>query len=380
MAELLELSPDVLEWAARQVGRSLREIAQKISNRHAERIVEGKLSPPQAAKFANLTGTPFGYLFLDTPPFARALPIADFRTLPTAAPLSKNFFDTYDDIDFKQSWFRDFLIESGAESLPFIGRFNVSDDPIKVAADMRVTLDIADSDFARLRSADEVFSMLTAKAEAVGILVFKNSIVGSNHTRPLSVSEFRGFVISDNIVPAVFINGADAPAAWVFTLSHEFAHIWIGDSGVSDAAPNSDNRHERFCNAIAAEFLVPRASFLDEWEIALGGEDAKLEHSRRTYKVSALVIARRAFDLGLISRHKYQTIYEETRLRAAKPRPSGGGDYYRTLAVRNSKSFTNRVARLAASGTISFREAGQLLNTNPNNVMTYYAKQRALLA
>jgi Zn-dependent peptidase ImmA (M78 family) len=238
---------------------------------------------------------------------------------------------------------------------------------------------VSSSDFLDLRNADEVFSMLTSKAEALGILVFKNSIVGGNANRPLSVSEFRGFVLSDVYAPAIFINGADAPAAWVFTLAHELAHLWIGDSGISDAAPNSNNGHERVCNAIAAEFLVPRAAFLAVWG-NVGGEVAmRLENARKAFKVSSLVIARRAFDLGLIARDEYQAVYEDARRHADKPRDPGG-DYYRTLAVRNSKRFTTRVANLAASGAISLREAGHLLNTNPNNVMTYYAKQRSLLA
>jgi Zn-dependent peptidase ImmA (M78 family) len=379
MAELLQFSPEVLEWAANQVGRSLGELAQKISKRGAERILEGRLSQPQATKFAQLTRTPFGYLFLGSPPAQRQIPIADFRTLQGADPLSKDFFDTYDDIDFKQSWYRGVLEDAGAEPLPYIGRFTVRSPAHTVAADMRMTLDVDDGDFAQLRNADEVFSMLSAKAETVGILVFKNSIVGSNTSRPLSVSEFRGFALSDRLVPAVFINGADAPAAWVFTLAHELAHLWIGESGISDASPGSTNAHEKLCNAIAAEFLVPKQSFMSIWNEIDTAADLRLEKARKAFKVSMLVIARRALDLGLIDRSHYQQIYEEIRQMAAKPK-EGGGDYYRTLAVRNSKRFTNRVAGLAASGAISLREAGQLLNTNPNNVMTYYAKQRTLLA
>lgn len=378
MSELLHLSPLVLEWAANQVGDSLGDVARKISKRSPEKVIEGRLSHPQAVKFAHIAGIPFGYLFLDTPPENRKPPIADFRTIQISGPLSKNFFDTYDDIDFKQSWYRDFLFDSGAEPLPFIGRFSASTDANTIAANMRSVLGLSISDYAALKSSDELFSLISAKSEAAGILVFKNSIVGGNATRPLSVAEFRGFVLSDKLAPVIFINGADAPAAWVFTLAHELAHLWLGDSGISDAATSSQNSHERLCNAVAAEFLVPHTDFLAEWNRIDGKEYEKLENARKRFRVSTLVISRRAFDLGLISEAKYQSVYAEVRSHAAKPKEPGG-DYYRTLAVRNSKNFTSRVARLAATGTISFREAGQLLNTNPNNVMTYYAKQRALL-
>jgi Zn-dependent peptidase ImmA (M78 family) len=378
MADFLQLSPQVLEWAANQTGGSLGEIARKISTRTAERIIDGKLSHPQAEKFAQLTGTPFGYLFLDAPPESRKFPIADFRTLPRVTRLSKNFFDVYDDIDYKQAWYRAFLEESGAEPLPFIGRFSLNTDPATVANDIRLVLKFSVEDLAGLRTPEDLFSLLSSKAEAVGILVFKNGVVIDNTKRSLAVDEFRGFVLSDPLAPAVFINGSDAPAAWAFTLAHELAHLWLGHSGVSDAAPKSGNRAERLCNAIAAELLVPRAQFLTVWNDERGHEDTRLDKARKHFRVSALVIARRALDLGLISEVKYEAAYENAKRAAKRKKP--GGSYYSNVAVRNSKRFTGRIAHLAASGAISLREAGQLLNMNPNNVLTYYAKQRALLA
>ena len=52
--------------------------------------------------------------------------------------------------------------------------------------------------------------------------------------KSLNLSEFRGFAIYDDIAPLVFINSNDSKAAQIFTLIHELAHLWIGQSGISD--------------------------------------------------------------------------------------------------------------------------------------------------
>lgn len=374
----IQLSPTVLDWAASQAGESLYDFAKRISKRSAEKIVEGILTNAQVIKFAKTSGVSLGDLFLEAPPPPRQLPVADFRTLQFAFPLSRDFFDTFDDIEFKQAWYREMLVAQEHEPLDFVGKFkNKRPTAQNLAKEIRTTIGFSDGDLAHLRNPDELFSLLALKCEALGILIFKNGIVGNNVHRPLSVGEFRGFALADELAPTIFINGADAPAAWVFTLAHELAHIWLGDSGVSDADPNAENDTERFCNSVAAEILVPSKSFLALWENAANSPThEKLEQARRTFKVSSLVIARRALDLSLIDKATYREIYDQARHR--KSNSSGGGDFYRTLAVRNSKKFSSEVAGLAISGSITLGQAGRLLNTNPNNVVKFYAKQNPL--
>ena len=377
--ETVKLTPQVLEWAAAQIGSTLYELAHGISKRAAERIVGGELTTPQVLKFAKIAGVPFGYLFLDTPPPARKLGVADFRTLPDAHPLGRDFFEVFDDIEYKQAWYREYLQSVGADPRAFVGKFKGKAPAARtVAADMREALGIAEDAAAPLNGADEHFTMLVSKCEEAGVLVFKNGVVGNNTRRQLSVQEFRGFALSDPLAPVVFVNGADAPAAWVFTLAHELAHIWLGQSGVSDAAPQASNPHERLCNEIAAEFLVPAEVLGKLWagaEVQAAAD--RIELARRHFKVSSLVIARRALALGLISQRVYTAIYEGAK-RSKKGTGESGGDFYRTLATRNSKKFSRRVASLAVSGNMTLREAGRLLNTNPNNVVKFHAKRNAL--
>lgn len=372
----LTLSPSVLHWAAGEVGMTLREMADHLTPKKQDEILKGHLTESQLTKFSKLSGVPLGYLFLPEPPAARRLNIADFRTVQFAEPLSRDFFDTLEDIQFKQDWYRDYLERQGAASLPFIGGCSGQTQPQTIADNIRAWLEFATLDRTQLRNADELYGELVQRVERIGILVFKNGVVGNNGKRPLSVREFRGFALCDELAPVIFINGGDAPAAWLFTLAHELAHLWLGHSGVSDVSPRTDNNAERLCNQVAAEVLVPELEFRSFWERCLLQGDAPeiaISQGRLHFKVSELVIARRSLDLGFITYELYERYAIIT-----KKKGSGGGDFYATLRVRNSKTFTAKVAALAAAGSISFREASKLLRIAPNRVMTIHNQRRAI--
>jgi Zn-dependent peptidase ImmA (M78 family) len=376
----LQLSPPVLDWAANEAGLSLVAVAERLSRRSVGDILQGRLTEPQAERFARVAKIPLGYLFMKEPPGPRQATVADFRTVIGPSALSKDFFDVFDDVQYKQDWYRDYLEGVGAAPLGFVGKFSDrAVDVRQIADDIRLVLELSPKDQKQPHSPDDLYTLLVERCESVGILIFKNGVVGNNTRRPLSVDEFRGFVLCDPVAPVVFINGADAPAAWAFTLVHELAHIWLGDSGISDARPGARNARETQCNAIAAEVLVPQDLFREFW-IAQDSRQSPIQRvaaGRLYFRVSELVVARRALDLGLVSRQLYDQIYDDNRRRA---QPNGGGDFYRTVNVRNSRKFTARVSSLAMSGVVSFREAGKLLNVAPAKIATLYQRSRALPA
>jgi Zn-dependent peptidase ImmA (M78 family) len=364
----LQISPKILRWAAEQRGLSLDALVGLLDKpaKH-DVLVTGKFSITEAEKLAKKTHIPFGYFFLDSPPIKEPRTFPDLRQLPDHEPLSNDFFDVLDDVLRKQQWYIEYLQEQGAEKLSFVGKyaFNPMLQAADIAADIRDTLDLTDKERKQCKKHNEFFTLLSEKAESIGILIFKSGIVKSNTRRGLSVSEFRGFAIADPLAPIVFINGKDSEAAWIFTLAHEIAHIWLGESGVSDISPQkqkNDNKVEALCNRIAAELLTPKKQFLKAWNEAAEPQFAPLS---KIFNVSQLVIARRAYDLGKIDWKSYQTIADKSK----PAKTSGRADPYRVYPVKNSKRFTQTIVADAMSGKTMLREAASLLNIRPDTVM-----------
>jgi Zn-dependent peptidase ImmA (M78 family) len=366
--ETLQISPNILRWAAEQRGLSLNALVDLLDKpaKH-DVLITGTFSIAEAEKLAQKTHIPFGYFFLDTPPATTQRGIPDLRQLPNHEPLSIDFFDVLDDVLRKQQWYQEYLQEQGAQQLDFVGKYPFKSNlpAERVAADIQSTLGVTDQERKQCKNYGDFFTLLSARAESIGILVFKNGIVKNSTKRGLSVSEFRGFAIADPMAPVIFINGKDSEAAWIFTLAHEIAHIWVGESGVSDLPANqqkSGNKLEVYCNRIAAELLTPKTQFLDAWEQAA---EPKFYVLSKAFKVSRLVIARRAFDLGKIDWPTYQTINDASN----KQRTSSGGDPYRNYPLRNSKRLTRAIVSTAMSGGMMLREAARLLNVRPDTVM-----------
>ena len=195
------MSVDVLGWAAREVGESLPSLAEAVTKRKSaqERILRGELTIAQAKKIAALTGVPFGFLFLSQPPTLARTTIPDLRQRPNPDPLSADFFDVLEDVENKQDWFLDHLRTTGeSEPLDIVGRFEYSRRPAAqtVADHMRETLRLTPQDRRSAPKVEDYFTLLSKRAEAVGVLVMKSGIVKSNTHRALSPNEFQGVRIA----------------------------------------------------------------------------------------------------------------------------------------------------------------------------------------
>jgi Zn-dependent peptidase ImmA (M78 family) len=367
--ETLSLPIHTLEWAAQRVGLGIDSIASLISKRDPESIVAGRLTFPQLRKFADITKQPIGFLFLENPPPEFQIDLPDLRTRKKSTKLSNNFIDAYRDVRYKQEWYRDYLVGIGAPELGFVGQYKVSDKTELIANSIRETLNL-NAENLKAKDIDEYHDLLGRKSESVGILVFRNGIVKTNTHRALDADEFLGFAISDKLAPAIFINAADKTAAKIFTIAHELAHIWIGASAITDIAVDASDKIEIKCNAVATELLIPKIEFLAAWDAANGTISDKLIELRNKFRVSELVIARLANENNKITSQSFWDIYNETK-KFFDSQKSNGGNGRAMPPIRNSRLFMGTVTELLSGGSISFKEAGMLLNISPMKVGGY---------
>ena len=163
-------------------------------------------------------------------------------------------------------------------------------------------------------------SKLRQLIEGLGVMAVINGVVGNNTHRKLSVEEFRGFALTDPYAPLIFVNGADAKSAQMFTLVHELAHIWLGNGGLSgfkNMQPEGTDV-EVWCNRAASEFLVPGKEFSKDWE-QIRQEQKPIEKVARAFRVSPIVAARRALDLGYIDPSTFLGFYKDYTAREYSP-------------------------------------------------------------
>jgi Zn-dependent peptidase ImmA (M78 family) len=357
------ISRDMLEWARERARLDAGYLSARFPKLSEWEAGETQPTLKQLERFAQTTHTPLGYLLLDEPP-EEILPIPDFRTMAgaTVARPSADLLDTIYQSQQRQDWYREYAKATGAERLGFVGSLTSTADHEESAAQMRTVLTFDLSE--RGSSWTEALTGLIERAEDIGILVMVNGVVGSNTRRKLDPAEFRGFALVDELAPVVFINGADTKAAQIFTLAHELAHVWLGETGLDDAAiaspPNS--QIERWCNLVAAEFLIPLADLREEFN-----QDAELafelDRLATLFRVSTLVVLRRVRDAGFVSADEYPTLYraELQRVLGLIGERGSGGNFYNTLPVRVSKRFARALLEDTLDGRTLYRDAFQML-------------------
>lgn len=374
----VDVAPKVLRWARDRASLPLEDFEAAGLKVGAWERRETRPTLKQLERFAHRAHVPVGYLFLAEPP-EETLSLPDLRTVgdvPVGRP-SPDLIDTIQLCEARQEWYRTYLRSLGEPRVAFVGSVTVGDDPVPVAASIRSVLQLDPESRRTAGTWEDALRALVAQAEDAGVLVMVNGVVGVNTHRPLDADDFRGFAMSDDLAPLVFVNGRDTKSAQMFTLAHELAHIWSGESAVSapDVAHEPADQAERWCNQVAAEVLVPiqliRSEYRQQADVT-----PELERLARVFKVSTLVILRRIHDIGAITERQLWRFYAAERERLRKLRSEGGtgGNFHLTEAVRVSRRFARALVASTLEGQTLYRDAYRMLGFSKEETFKSFAR------
>lgn len=358
------VSPDMLRWARERANLEIEDLTARFAK--LPEWEAGNLQPTlkQLEKFAKAVYVPFGFLFLPEPP-QENLPIPDFRTFESQRVVrpSPNLLDMIYACQERQSWYKEFSQINQIAPRAFVGRSTLSSRPEDVATDIRQTIGFNLQERAECSTSEDALRLFIRKVDDAGVLVMVSGVVFSNNNRKLDHKEFRGFALSDRHAPLVFVNGSDTKAGQMFTLAHELAHLWLDSTALSNASVGPKNglrREEVWCNAVAAELLVPMADLrplLNDDETT----QAAVTRLGRYFKVSTLVILRRLLDAGWLNTSEFDAAWAMEKARLDAIMRGSGGDFYRTTISRVSRRFTQALVSSTLEGQTLYRDAFRML-------------------
>ena len=383
------IKPRIIQWARKRTGLSNPVFAKrmKVPVSRIDEWESGKtaLTFVQAKKLASLSLLPFGALFLSEIP-KRDLNLPDFRTLnnDSIGDPSPELEATVLEMQKKQEWLHDYLKENDASELSWVGSLSIQNSVYDSANIIQNVLnsDNKDNDDENIQKVDtwkQNLSSLMQKMEDAGITVIRNGIVGNKTDRKLNVDEFRGFVLVDSLAPLIFINGRDDKSPQMFTLIHELVHLFLGKGGLIGSFEESSNKIERYCNKVAAEFLVPEQQLQNLWKKY--PKDTSLEDIIKDlsnkFKVSLSVIIWKCKDSNLISSQDAMYLKNLFEPRNTNKKQSGG-NYYANQKYRVGYNFARVVISELLDHNISYGDAFDLLQVKSIHTLNGLAKQVGL--
>ena len=391
---MVNVNPKILYWARKTSGLEIEEAVKKLSlsklsyATSADRLKaleSGEEVPTRQllVKMAKKYRRPLLIFYLAQPP-KRGDRGTDFRKLPIDySEINDALMDALlRDINVRQSLLKSVLEdEEEFKPLKFVGSISLNTKPKDATDSIRKILDINIEDFRAQDSAEEAFNFLRAKAETAGIFVLLIKNLGSYHTN-IGLNIFRGYALADEIAPFVIINKNDSYGAWSFTLIHELAHIWLGETGISGG--QSDMKIEKFCNEIAGNFLLPEGELSEiiidssmKFDL-LADLISRFSHDRNVSSTMVTYKLYRAGQLGFELWQKLSKFYHEkwiegrNKLRKKGRERNGGPNYYVVHRHSIGTTLINLVRGCMNEGLLTTSKAGKVLGVKAKKVQNLF--------
>lgn len=370
------INPAMLAWAREQAGYSPAEAARRlqIDESRLAALEQGEEAPTFAKllDLADLFKRPVSLFYLKTPPKGWQ-PIQDFRRLPG---VNEGFSPQLTFAIRLARERREIALsvrdQLGEKVEDFELKATLKSDIEKLGEDIRKYLGV--TEIKQQRFGRKAFDGWRVAIEAKDILVF---IIPR-----LKIREMRGTALAEQKMPVILVNGKDRGNGRVFTMLHEFCHLALRQSGVSNmGGDRNDAPHaevEKFCNAVAAAALMPREWLLKEPLVAQKGSqkswrDDELDALALRFGVSPEAVLRRLLTLGRTTqafydskRAEFQKIYAQ--LDEQKEASDGGPKYHYVVLSQLGRTFTQLIFQGYHDQFFTLRDVAGLLNMKVTTV------------
>jgi Zn-dependent peptidase ImmA (M78 family) len=355
----------VLKWARDACGLTIEAAAELLGCKpDLLRAIEDGTKLPSASMFRDMAsyyGFPEATLLAATPPELPEFP-KDHRTFDgVAAQLSYRTIIAIRGVQMRQQSIKE-LSEIDPEVIaPAIRSYRRTEDPEDVAAAERRHFAVAISDQLKF-SADKLWMAYRMRIEALGISVCVEDFPSE---------DCRGISLFVDEFPAIIISNNERRAAWkLFSLMHEYAHILIRETGISDQRRATRDPIEAFCNKFAAAFLMPERAI--ETVLAVSRDTPQefgiktLEEKAHVLCVSISALALRLEDLGYAPPGYFNRIKNTISPPSIIKAEAGQVPQQYKVLNRYGHRFTSDVLQSVQSGALTKVEASRMLQANPN--------------
>lgn len=329
----------------------------------------------QIQNFSRDTRIPFNYFFENELPKEKN-EFVKFRTINNKdVQPSRRLIDTIYTMESRQEWMKQYLLAQD-ERTKFRYQHVVQDtmDPAAVAKTVSKLISLNNMT-ERADTDEDFFNGLRTKISSLGIMVMQNGVVGTNTQRPLEISEFRAFLLIDEVVPLIFINSRDSKKAKIFSLIHELVHALLGQSEILNVSPEMDLANERWINQVTINVLMP----VDDVKQVIQPQRSPEENIKRLahkFHVSLVATAIQTSELKIYKPHFIDWATKEQQLNLKLKTKSSGGDFYNTAISRVDKHFANAVINNESSGELAIAQAATMLGVT---LKTYAAMAQRIL-
>lgn len=373
------IQPALLRWARESLGYSIEEVAEKLKRDPAEiEAWESGEAAPTYAKLETLAYSiykrPLAVFFLPTPPKEPDIK-KEFRTLPEAdiellaadtryqLRLARALQESVSELNggknpSKRQIFKDVHLEIGRPVAPQAER-------------VREYLGISLVDRQGWKDQGSAVQNWRNAIERVGVFVFKSSF---------KQREISGFCLPDHEFPVIYLNNSTTHTRQVFSLHHELAHVLLEVNAISkedpeyiERLPKQAKRVERFCNAVAAELLMPIADFEAQLASIAAITEQSVTSLARRYWVSREVVLRSLLDRGMVTQSYYEQKAAEWKAQAAaaakaKKAKDGGPNPNIVKASYLGQAYLSLVFSSYHQGRLTLEQAADYLGVKAGRV------------